>query len=229
MLVAIHNFIYALSSGAPRGFSNRQRSHFTPVIPARGLTRQENCYNLKVSLGYVVRPCLNQPKGTTKTIIIFNRCFMIWHPIYATKLVFLSPEQSRDILCKGQAQRTGWGPPAPHLLRVHLTTLCLTCVHANEKGGHKAAFLEMQRRWDKKHHEERQLANWFSGNLNKTYYLIKWIHLQRYWTHRFTPKTWALWPGAPKFRLTWTRGLLSRRTTGPVSLRFQTSVTQQNL
>lgn len=102
MLVAIHDFIYVLSSGALQGFPKHQRSHFTPVIPARGLPRQENCYNLKASLGYLVRPCLNQPKRTTKTIIVFNRCFMIWHPIYATKLVFLSQPQS----CKHPLQRS---------------------------------------------------------------------------------------------------------------------------
>lgn len=77
----------------------------------------------------------------------FKPVFHGWTSIRALKQSsLLNPEYSWAILRKCQSQRRGWGPPAAHLLMVHLTTLGLSWVDANVKGAHKAIFLEMQRR-----------------------------------------------------------------------------------
>lgn len=136
----------------------------TRIFPAWGVLRQEDCCDLKASLSYTVRLFLStnqkeeeeQNNHHFKLVFHVGLQFVLWNGFS-----FSTPNIPGTFFAHVKpSQRTGWGPPASHLLMVHLTTLCLSSGDANVKGTHKAIFLEMQRRWEKRNVTKRD--NWLA-------------------------------------------------------------------
>lgn len=180
MLIAIWDFIYVLNSEALQGFSKCQRSHFTPVIPTWGLLRQENCHNLKASLGYIVRPCLNKPKRTTENNHRFQLVFYDLTSVYAKKQFFLSGGGG-----------VGQSNPMTFFANVKPRELAETssCTSLNgssdnfvpehgeckwERWTQGYFFLEMQRRWGTRNIMEED--NWLADSLEIWIRLNIWLN-----------------------------------------------------